>query len=166
MTTQSTEFEEVESAFALAFRTLDTFEREHPGDEAYVDAAGLMREVSADAANRKRALVSEIPNEVPKTRGKTFELYQPNPTVRSFSTPAIFSALLEATDDTLIEIIQMLISHEALRLTWQFSKLRHVFHLHDVAMTIKPSEIDDGEMDAQVGEYKKLGSPQINRLAG
>lgn len=166
MTKQITEFEEVESAFVLAFRTLDTYEAEHPDDKSYVDAAGLMREVSADAANRKRALVSEIPDEAQKTRGETFELYQPESTIRSYSAPAIFKALLDGTDDTLITIIQMLMDRDALRLSWQYTKLRQVFHIYDLPVAIAPREIDDSELDYQIGEYKKLGSPQINRLAG
>jgi hypothetical protein len=164
MPTTTTEFEEVDTAFALAFKTLDTYEREHPSDESYVDAAGLMREVAAEAANRKRALVSEIPTGVTKKRGDVFELYQPEPTIRSFSAPAIFKALLKASDDTLSELIMMLIERGALRLTWQYTKLRSVLHMFDVPVVIKPREIDDTEMEALIGEHKKLGSPQLNRF--
>jgi hypothetical protein len=166
MPTTTTEFEEVDTAFALAFKTLDTYEREHPSDESYVDAAGLMREVAAEAANRKRALVSEIPPGVTKNRGEVFELYQPESTVRSFSAPAIFRALLAASDDTLSQLIMMLIERGALRLTWQYTKLRSVLHMYDIPVVIKPSEIDDTSDSIMIGEHKKVGSAQINRYGG
>jgi len=150
-------------AFDHAFKVLHDYEVENAGDEAHIDAAGLMRDVAANAAQTKRDLLSEIPNERGWQRGSEYKVNQPETTSRSYSAAAIFASFLERDPD-LLNVIKYLVAADALRLQWQWKNLKSEMYRLELPMTIAPREISSDDPKHHVGEVKSTGSAEFVRM--
>ncbi len=143
-----------------------------PDDDELADAVGLVRQVERklqDARLRWERVAQEmepIPDEdrsvepkgraVPVARGKRYELVPQHKTVRSYNTPAIFTAIQNATDWTSWATLRDLMEADALRLTWRWTELNNLLAELRVPLHKGYEEVDDdsGTEAPMVGEVR------------
>ena len=75
---------------------------------------------------------------------------------RSYNTEKILARLMGASDmdpgANLFDAIRLALDRDALRLTWRWTELKGLYETLDLPMTIVRHEIEDGDLDADVGE--------------
>ncbi len=145
---------------------------EIPNDDELADACGLVRQVERklqDARLRWERVAAEMEpirdeqrivepkgRAVPVAQGKRFELVPQHKTVRSYNTPAIFTAIQKQTDWTSWATLRDLMEADALRLTWRWTELNNLLSELRVPLHKGYEEVDDdsGSDAPMVGEVK------------
>ena len=153
-----------------------------PTDEELADAIGDLRAVEVKlAATRKRweSITLEMepvlnhdptkrvdPSErsgVPVATGERWEVKPTYSNKRSYNTQRIIADLgkgieeMTGTEMSTGKLLLLLKEREALRITWQWTNLKSMFHAMGVTLVVGQSEIDDDGADLDdphVGEWR------------
>jgi hypothetical protein len=164
-------------------RTATVLYRETPTDEELADAIGDVRAVEvklASTRNRWESLTEEMepiadhdptkrvdPTErtgVPVATGERWEVKPTFTTKRSYNTQRIIVDLgkgieeMTGSEMSTGKLLLLLKERDALRITWQWTNLKSMFHALGVTLVTGPEELDDEAVDLDdphVGEWKK-----------
>lgn len=120
----------------------DTIRKNPPSDAELPDVIADIQHAERVLRGLRQTLMSEVSGPLV---GKEWRLVESRSARRSYNTSGILSTLGGYS------VLPDLVSADAVRLQWQWTKLRNYFQREDKPLVITGHEIEDGD-DALVGE--------------
>ncbi len=132
--------------------------REAHGENEIVDILGTIRSVERALADERQLAATEIPA---GTAGRSWEFVQGMKWEKSFSTAKIMRDM-QGAGITILDLIEA----DAVRLDWQYLKLKKMFRRADITLQMASHEIQPDDPDHHIGAYDKPGYPRYEPIEG
>lgn len=130
-------------------------------DGDIVDILGSIRAAEVGLADVRKRHASEIEA---GTKGAAYELEQSQRAVRSYNTQSLLIKFTAAMDLPPLQVLNQLVLQGVIDLTWKWTALKKAASTYGLTLTTAHHEIEDGDPDADIGEYWKHGYPRYTAI--